>query len=111
VKNGCYDLELKDRLVVQVGWHVRHVGFDGAQKEAIFRSIPNRMSKECQYSVLTPNDPSCVGCKRYRGGNTGADSAAPRAPHGANGVTDEPSIDPKPTPVGGLALLFHQQKT
>lgn len=62
--NGCYNREpFKRTLRVQDGW----MEF-GATRKPVIRSIPFRMSEQCEYTTsdLGAADPGCKGCRWQR---------------------------------------------
>lgn len=63
--HGCYNhFPLKDEAMVQDGW-IYESRRSGGQMEIVrfprMVRIPDPMSKDCQYSILTV-DPQCDGC-------------------------------------------------
>lgn len=62
--NGCYNRkELKDSVLVQDGWVVINLEYGLITRKPFMKAIADKMSKECQYQVLTKDDPNCKGCK------------------------------------------------
>lgn len=61
--NACHNREpFKDTTVVQVGWNWLPDGFGNPTRTEILSEIPVPMTKDCQYSIRTP-DPKCAGCR------------------------------------------------
>ena len=62
-RNGCYNRPLlKHHALVQMGWHNSN-----GERYPTLRTIPDPMSKECQYQKLKKDDPKCIGCKHLEG--------------------------------------------
>ncbi len=61
--NACHNREpFKDTTIVQQGW-VDGFGIGGTPTRLpALTAIPVPMTKECQYSIRTP-DPKCAGCR------------------------------------------------
>jgi hypothetical protein len=60
--NGCHNRpHLKHFALVQVGWI--HTNHPISTRYAELKTIPNPMSKDCQYQKLRKDDPKCAGCK------------------------------------------------
>jgi hypothetical protein len=59
-RNGCHNrAPYAARQIVQAGWWM-----DGVTRVAKMESIPNRMAKDCQYTLsrLGQADQGCTGC-------------------------------------------------
>ena len=59
-KNGCFDrAPLRTTAIVQDGWYM-----DGVTRTPRMISIPDPMTKTCQYSKDDKyDDQACTGCK------------------------------------------------
>jgi len=69
--NGCHNRpHLKRFAVVQVGW-IESFNHDMQRhaRVADLRTIPDPMSKDCQYQKLKKDDPKCFGCKHLESEN------------------------------------------
>ena len=102
MKNGCHNRgPFSASYPVQDGWEYLPPGSirpDAWVRIPVIKREPNRLSKDCRYSILTPNDPGCTGCKHHQsmnGGNGDANPTAPRGAHGPNGTPDDTSPHPE----------------
>jgi len=58
-KYGCWNrAPLRTQVIVQSGWWM-----DGVSRTARMVSIPDPMTKDCQYSKDKTDDAGCIGCK------------------------------------------------
>jgi hypothetical protein len=61
-RHGCYNRQVSNTLVVQVGWtRVSNYGMGYTTREPLLKEIPSLMSKDCKYSK-EHYDPKCSGC-------------------------------------------------
>jgi hypothetical protein len=73
-KNGCYNHLPYGRVYpVQDGWV-----YVGTTRHPVILDQPHRLSQDCRYSILTPNDAGCIGCKWKAKAPAPAEAAAPR---------------------------------
>lgn len=73
MKNGCHNREpFVNSYLSQAGYMempdgktYSTNGHGEVTRVPLYEHTPNRMSLDCRYSILTPNDPACTGCKRH----------------------------------------------
>lgn len=65
--NGCHNrAPFVNTVVVQSGWQYEQRMVDLSYvRMPVMVEVPNVMTKDCQYSILTP-DPRCAGCTWYQ---------------------------------------------
>lgn len=63
-RHGCHNRKpIRSDIVVQQGWEYEWKGFNSLTRKPLLATMPDPMTKDCQYSKSSPNDPSCADCK------------------------------------------------
>lgn len=74
--NGCHNRKpFQKSYEGQFGWTPVEQVHGMRVRVPVVERVPHRMTTACQYSLLTRDDPGCVGCTRKR-----TDFAPPDAP-------------------------------